>query len=69
MAVAELMGEVCCDRELYSVYCDGDTMNCCTGIAKSVAMMLEGWWRSGGGTIRRWEEGRPIRLKYSHQGW
>lgn len=36
--VAELMGDVCCDRELYSVYCEGDEMSGCAGMAKSVAM-------------------------------
>ena len=38
--VAEFMGEVCCDRELYRVYCEGDAANCCTGIAKSVAIAV-----------------------------
>jgi hypothetical protein len=40
VGAAEVTGEVCCDCELYRVYCDGDAVNCCTGIAKSVAISL-----------------------------
>jgi hypothetical protein len=40
VAVAELMGDACCDRELYKVYCEGDAVTCCTGIAKSVAIVV-----------------------------
>lgn len=42
VAVAELVGEVCC--ELKRVYCVGDAVNCCTGIAKSVAISFVGFW-------------------------
>src|ERR1700761_64349 len=59
------MGDACCDRELYKVYCEGDAVNCCTGIAKSVAIAV---WGGGGGWLRerRQEEDRTIRLENIH---
>jgi hypothetical protein len=42
VAAAELTGEICCDCGLYRVYCDGDAVNCGTGIAKSVAITFVG---------------------------
>lgn len=43
VAVAELVGEVCC--ELKRLYCVGDAVNCCTGMAKSVAIAVLGLWQ------------------------
>jgi hypothetical protein len=51
--VAEFIGEVCCDREPYRVYWEGDAAKCCAGIAKSVAMAVRGW---------RWEDGTRIQI-------
>jgi len=42
VAAAEFTGEICCDCELYRVYCEGDAVNCGTGIANSVAITFVG---------------------------
>jgi hypothetical protein len=42
VTVAEFTGEICWVCELKSVYCEGDAVDCCTGIANSGAMALMG---------------------------
>jgi hypothetical protein len=44
VTVAELTGEICWVCELRSVYCEGDAVNCCTGIANSGAMAAMGFF-------------------------
>jgi hypothetical protein len=43
VAVAELTGEICWVCELKRVYCEGDAVNCCTGIANSEAREVMGF--------------------------
>jgi hypothetical protein len=44
VTVAEFTGEICWVCELKSVYCEGDAVDCCTGIANSGAMALMGFF-------------------------
>jgi hypothetical protein len=49
VAVTELTGEICWVCELKRVYCEGDAVNCGTGIARSDAMAVMGF--SGEATL------------------
>ena len=44
VTVAELTGEICWVCELKSVYCEGDAVNCCTGIPDSGVMADMGFF-------------------------
>ena len=60
VAVAELIGEICWLCELTRVYCEGDAVNCCTGIANSEAMAAMGFCRESNLSLIVEEVGRRI---------